>query len=37
VAQQLRKLGYKDVKILKGGLGSWANAGLPLEGKPAAG
>jgi rhodanese-related sulfurtransferase len=31
VAQQLRDLGYKDVRILKGGLGSWANAGLPLE------
>jgi 3-mercaptopyruvate sulfurtransferase SseA len=26
-------LGYKDVRILKGGLGSWANAGLPLEPK----
>jgi 3-mercaptopyruvate sulfurtransferase SseA len=25
------------VKILKGGLGSWANAGLPLESKPAGG
>jgi rhodanese-related sulfurtransferase len=37
VALQLKKLGYKDVKILKGGLGSWANAGLPLENKPAAG
>lgn len=34
MAQQLRKLGYGDVKILKGGLGSWANAGLPLESKP---
>lgn len=29
----LRRLGYRDVKILKGGLGSWANAGLPLEAK----
>jgi 3-mercaptopyruvate sulfurtransferase SseA len=27
----LRQLGYQDVRILKGGLGSWANAGLPLE------
>jgi 3-mercaptopyruvate sulfurtransferase SseA len=33
VAQQLRKLGIPDVRILKGGLGSWANAGLPLESK----
>lgn len=33
VAQRLRKLGYKNVKILKGGLGAWANAGLPLEPK----
>jgi 3-mercaptopyruvate sulfurtransferase SseA len=33
VAQQLRWLGYGDVKILKGGLGSWTNAGLPLESK----
>ena len=29
----MRALGYKDVRILKGGLGSWANAGLPLEPK----
>jgi rhodanese-related sulfurtransferase len=29
----LRRLGYSNVKILKGGLGSWANAGLPLEPK----
>jgi rhodanese-related sulfurtransferase len=29
----LRRLGYSNVKILKGGLGSWANAGLPLESK----
>jgi 3-mercaptopyruvate sulfurtransferase SseA len=35
VAQQLRRLGYRDVRILKGGLGSWANAGLPLEAKTA--
>ena len=31
MAQQLRKVGFKDVRILKGGLGGWANAGLPLE------
>jgi 3-mercaptopyruvate sulfurtransferase SseA len=31
VAQQLRSVGFKDVRILKGGLGGWANAGLPLE------
>jgi 3-mercaptopyruvate sulfurtransferase SseA len=35
VAHQLRRLGYKDVRILKGGLGSWANAGFPLEAKAA--
>jgi len=33
VAHELRKLGYRDVRILRGGLGSWANAGLPLESK----
>jgi 3-mercaptopyruvate sulfurtransferase SseA len=33
VAHKLRELGYQDVRILKGGLGSWANAGLPLEAK----
>jgi 3-mercaptopyruvate sulfurtransferase SseA len=33
VARQLRQLGFRDVRILKGGLGSWANAGLPLEAK----
>jgi 3-mercaptopyruvate sulfurtransferase SseA len=26
-------LGYKQVRVLKGGLASWANAGLPLESK----
>src|SRR5262245_4600717 len=31
VAQKLRKLGFKDVRILKGGLGAWTNAGLPIE------
>jgi 3-mercaptopyruvate sulfurtransferase SseA len=33
VARDLRRLGYRNVRILKGGLGSWANAGLPLESK----
>jgi 3-mercaptopyruvate sulfurtransferase SseA len=31
MAQRLRKLGFKDVRILKGGLGAWTNAGLPIE------
>jgi S1-C subfamily serine protease/rhodanese-related sulfurtransferase len=31
VAQRLRKMGFKDVLILKGGLGAWTNAGLPIE------
>ena len=31
MASDLRKLGFKDVKILKGGLGAWTNAGLPIE------
>jgi 3-mercaptopyruvate sulfurtransferase SseA len=31
VAHDLRKLGFKDVKILKGGLGAWTNPGLPIE------
>ena len=31
MAQRLRKLGFKDVRILKGGLFAWANAGLPIE------
>jgi 3-mercaptopyruvate sulfurtransferase SseA len=33
VAHQLQDLGYKQVRILKGGLASWVNAGLPLESK----
>lgn len=33
MAQKLRKSGHKRMRILKGGLGSWANAGLPLEPK----
>jgi rhodanese-related sulfurtransferase len=35
VARQLRRLGYGDVRIMKGGLAAWASAGLPLEPKPA--
>jgi S1-C subfamily serine protease/rhodanese-related sulfurtransferase len=33
VAQQLRQRGHRDVRILKGGLGSWTNSGLPVETK----
>jgi S1-C subfamily serine protease/rhodanese-related sulfurtransferase len=33
VCQILRGRGWKNVRILKGGLGSWANAGLPMETK----
>ena len=31
MAQRLRRLGFKDVNVLKGGLGAWTNAGLPIE------
>lgn len=31
VAKDLRKLGFKDVLVLKGGLGAWTNSGLPIE------
>jgi len=31
MAQRLRKLGFKNVLILKGGLGAWTNAGLQIE------
>ena len=31
MARDLRKQGFKDVLILKGGLGAWTNAGLPIE------
>lgn len=34
MARRLKALGFRDVRILKGGLGAWANAGLPLEQKP---
>jgi rhodanese-related sulfurtransferase len=33
VAHALRKLGWRDVRILKGGLGGWTNAKLPMEAK----
>lgn len=36
MAQLLRRAGFKNVWILRGGLGGWANAGLPLETKVAA-
>ncbi|MFQ5840386.1 MAG: rhodanese-like domain-containing protein [Candidatus Methylomirabilales bacterium] len=35
MARQLRRVGFKHVNILKGGLGAWANAGLPIEAKSA--
>jgi len=35
VAQILRQRGFKTVRILKGGLGSWTNARLPVEAKSA--
>ncbi len=31
MAHKLRKLGFKDVRILKGGIGAWTNSGLPIE------
>jgi S1-C subfamily serine protease/rhodanese-related sulfurtransferase len=33
VAQRLRRLGYRRVQVLRGGMGSWLGAGLPLESK----
>jgi CRP-like cAMP-binding protein len=33
VAAALRARGYRDVRILKGGLGGWTNARLPVESK----
>lgn len=33
MAHQLKSLGYEQVRVLKGGLASWVNAGLPLESK----
>src|SRR5207237_9734629 len=35
VAQILRQRGYRTVRILKGGLGGWTNARLPVEAKSA--
>ncbi len=35
VAAVLRQRGWKSVRILKGGLGGWTNARLPVEGKSA--
>jgi serine protease Do len=35
VAARLRQAGFDDVRTLRGGLGSWTGAGLPLESKPA--
>ncbi len=31
MARDLRKLGLKEVLILKGGLGAWTNSGLSIE------
>ena len=31
MARELRSRGFRDVLILKGGLGAWTNAGLPIE------
>jgi 3-mercaptopyruvate sulfurtransferase SseA len=36
VALLLRKAGFRDVRILKGGLSRWADAGLPLDAKAVA-
>jgi rhodanese-related sulfurtransferase len=33
VTQVLRQRGFKDVRILKGGLGGWTNARLPIDSK----
>jgi rhodanese-related sulfurtransferase len=32
-ARRLLSLGYRDVRVLKGGLSGWTLAGLPLESK----
>jgi S1-C subfamily serine protease/rhodanese-related sulfurtransferase len=31
MAGKLRKMGFKDVRVIKGGLGAWTNAGMPIE------
>jgi rhodanese-related sulfurtransferase len=36
VALRLREAGFHDVRILKGGLSGWADAGLPLDAKATA-
>jgi rhodanese-related sulfurtransferase len=36
VAQQLRGLGFRNVRMLQGGPGGWANAWLAMEGKQTA-
>ena len=33
VAQRLRERGWRNVRVLKGGLGGWTNARLPVEAK----
>jgi 3-mercaptopyruvate sulfurtransferase SseA len=33
VARELRRAGFRDVRILKGGLSGWADAGLPFDAK----
>ncbi len=33
-ARRLRALGYREARALRGGLGGWSHAGLPLEPKP---
>ena len=32
-AQTLSSMGYEHVEVLGGGLNSWAEAGLPVEGE----
>ena len=35
MAQELIKMGYKDVYALEGGFDAWRQAGLPVESKDA--
>jgi rhodanese-related sulfurtransferase len=37
VAAQLQSWGYREARVLRGGLGAWTNAGLPLAMKPVTG